>query len=140
MGQFTLVYDGTVTSCIATCETCTGFYSVDGYVTLDFIMENSAGAPDRTEVQLGILPGVQGAAHSMSLEVLEDNPPLGPRYQGVFSGLTNIAPGSCITYSRFDLVNGGGIAGSIDCDLMGKGAVNDGIVHVTGTFSALFLD
>jgi hypothetical protein len=145
VGQFTLVYDGTVTSCLTTCESCTGVYTTDGYTVLDFMMENSAGASHTTEVYLGIGPGFQGATYSMTLEVLEDNPPLGPKYQGTFSGLngsgaTNITPGSCITYSRFDLVTGGGIAGSIDCDLMGKGAINDGMLHVSGTFSSLFPD
>ena len=39
MGQFTLVYDGTVTSCLTTFESCTGVYTVDGYTVVDFMME-----------------------------------------------------------------------------------------------------
>jgi hypothetical protein len=142
--QFILVYNGTLTSHLTTCFDCSGLYASNGYATLMLEMENSAGAPYTTTVNVQIGPGVQGATYAVLVGVLEYNPPLGPMYQGVYgyaNGVNwmNVSPGACVTFSRLEMAPGGGVTASVDCDLMGSGVNNDKTgAHLSGTFSAQF--
>jgi hypothetical protein len=144
--QFTLVYNGTVTSHLPTCFDCTGLYATAGYAVLMLAMENSAGAPNTTTVNMQINPGFQGAAYAVILDVVEYNPSLAPMYQGVYgfaNGVDsmNIGPGSCVTFSSIDLAARGSVSGSVDCDLTGRGVGNaQQTAHLTGTFSSVFPD
>jgi hypothetical protein len=142
-GQFTIVYNGTLTSHLVTCFDCTGFYADPGDGELTLEMENSAGWNYFTRVYVSVQPGVLGAAYDAAVSVQEFNPPFGTMYQGVYSFPSTNPPmnasGGCITFSRLDIAPGGGVAGSIDCDLGGISYTNEGVpAHITGTFSSTF--
>ena len=48
-------------------------------------------------------------------------------------------PGGCITFSRLDIAPGGGVVGSVDCDLGGVSYNNEQVsAHISGTFSSTF--
>jgi hypothetical protein len=142
--QFTLVYNGTLTSLLPTCFDCTGLYATAGYAVLMLAMENSAGAPNTTIVNLQINPGSQGATYAVTLDVVEYNPTLAAMYQGVYGfakgvDSMNIGPGSCVTFSNIDLAPHGNVSGSVDCDLTGRGVGNaQQAAHLTGTFGSVF--
>jgi hypothetical protein len=142
-GEFTIVYNGTLTSHLVTCFDCTGIYNDPGYADVTLQMENSAGWNHFTPVTVWVGPGVLGAAYDAALSFYEDNPPFGSMYQGKYS-FPSTAPamnasGGCITFSRLDMASGGGIAGAVDCELAGIGYNNEQVTaHVTGTFSSTF--
>ena len=146
-GQFTIVYSGTLTSTLTTCASCTGGYDLsgDGYAPMVFAMENAAGPPHTTGVDITIGPGIQGATNAVNLAVYEDNPTFASMYQGVYAypngvNWMNVGPGICFTFSEFNFAAGGGVSGSLDCDLMGSGVNNAQVAaHITGTFSSIFV-
>ena len=142
-GQFTIVYDGTLTSCLTTCATCSGYFSSTGYGVLTLAMENSAGPPNTTTLYFQIGPGFVGATYAVDITLSENNPSFARMYQTNYhyapGGAVNIVPGACVTFSSIDLAAGGGVSGSVDCDFMGSGVGSEQVAaHLSGTFSSLF--
>jgi len=145
-GQFTIVYNGTLTSHLTTCASCVGGYTPSyGIAQMVYTMENAAGAPHTTAVSITIGPGSLGATYAVNLAFLEDNPTLASMYQGEYAypnalSWMNVAPGVCFTFPELNLVSGGGVSGSLDCELMGASANNLQVsAHITGTFSSSFV-
>jgi hypothetical protein len=142
-GQFTVVYDGSVTSTLSTCYSCTARYNAStSTATLNYAMTNSSGGINTTGVGIVIQPK-SGGGQEVYVGLSENNPSLAAQYQGLYTLGTGTAmyvplTGSCVTTTQLDLRNGGGVAGSLNCSVVGGSGASPIHATVSGSFSGTF--
>jgi hypothetical protein len=139
--EYTVSLDGGTTETLGadSCYVSTAYYyanddnancafdaaSNDGFVTVSFLIEPTPDA---------------GAGYVIGPGVALSQQTIPMAYQGEYVLADSLEPidTSCVSFTTFKMMNGGEIAGSMDCTFVGGNDTTDHTAHVTGTFDCHF--
>jgi hypothetical protein len=137
-GQFTIIYDGSLTKTLSTCYSCTVIY-LDQTNTTSASFVFTAGTGN-TSVSMTIRSASAGG-NEISVALSESDPAVPASLRGTYFTTPNyvLVGSSCVSFTTLTLGHGGAMAGSLDCTLSGGDDTAPHPAVVQGTFTGTTL-